>query len=417
MKGTPSLAVVVLCSLFLLGCTGGRSGFESGWAGVITSEDTLYIASRDGRVFAVPVGGRVPLWTFPPAGRNCVNSFEGETLGAIYSTPALSYRTPEPVDDVEVPAPEPGVVEEAPALIPVPVADRLYVAAFFQEKGGEQGKLYALDAATGCLEWEFDGIEGPIVAGVTVVEDLNDQIVILVGTSDGTLYALDDIGSQVEERWRYTTQGKIWSTPTVSGDTVYVASFDHHVYAIALRDGRDKWPVPFEAKGAIISSPLVAEGKVFVGSFDRKLYALDASNGFEAWVSPFEADAWFWSSPITDGKWIYVASLEGKVYALDPGGGRLQWTFPEEGRIAPVYSSPVLVDDKLAVTSEDGKLYVLSPENGREDQRSSGQVVGGKVRAPLAAQEGSVFLHVLDQTVRGYNLTSGGSSWEFSTEK
>ena len=132
MKGTSSLALVVLCSLFLLGCTKGGASFESGWAGVVTSEDTLYIASRDGRVFAIPVGGRIPLWTFPPSDRNCLNSVEEETLGAIYSTPALSYTTPDPVDDVAAPASEPGDVKDAPAS----VADRLYVAAFSEKNGG-----------------------------------------------------------------------------------------------------------------------------------------------------------------------------------------------------------------------------------------------------------------------------------------
>jgi outer membrane protein assembly factor BamB len=62
------------------------------------------------------------------------------------------------------------------------------------------------------------------------------------------------------------------------------------------------------------SSPAVAGGTVYVGSFDDHLYAIDAETGQEQWR--FETDEWVRSSPAVAGGTVYVGSFDGHLYAL-----------------------------------------------------------------------------------------------------
>ena len=86
------------------------------------------------------------------------------------------------------------------------------------------GKVFALDAATGTEEWATDlGVKitaAPTVAGRTV----------LVGTHGGAVFGLD--GSTGAVLWDFKTGGKITGSPIVAGDTMYIASHDGKLYAV-----------------------------------------------------------------------------------------------------------------------------------------------------------------------------------------
>ena len=63
--------------------------------------------------------------------------------------------------------------------------------------------------------------------------------------------------------WTFKTHGGISSSPTVSGDTVFIASNDHHVYALDLRTGRPRWT--FAADDEVMTAPLVFRHTVIIG--------------------------------------------------------------------------------------------------------------------------------------------------------
>jgi eukaryotic-like serine/threonine-protein kinase len=87
-----------------------------------------------------------------------------------------------------------------------------------------QGKVVALDAATGTERWRADvGVEitaAPTVAGGTV----------LIGTKSGAVFGLDaHTGAAL---WDFKTDGRITGSPVVAGDTMYVVSHDGTLYAV-----------------------------------------------------------------------------------------------------------------------------------------------------------------------------------------
>ena len=361
MKATPSLVLVVFCSLLLVGCGTERFNATSGWAGPVLSEGQVYLGSRDGRVLALDLHtGSQQRYSFPPETE--------DGLEGIYGTPLLA-------------------------------GGQLFV-------GGYDGRLYALDPADLTIQWQYPSEANPpvgrIVGGPTVPKEPEELMVagevVIFGSSDGYVRALQRSTGALA--WQFQTGDMVWSTPTVEGEIVYVSSLDHHVYALTLLDGSLRWPVPFEADGAIVTSPLVVGRRVFVGSFDRNFYALDASSGRELWR--FEGDAWFWSSPITDGNMVYAASMSGKLYALNLETGLEQWEFDLE---SPILSTPVLVEDRIIVTSDAGLIYTLSAATGKADVAPFS--VDAEVRAPLAVRDGTVYVSDMDRRVRAVRVIGG----------
>ncbi|MSQ22807.1 MAG: hypothetical protein EXR53_05845 [Dehalococcoidia bacterium] len=271
--------------------------------------------------------------------------------------------------------------------------------------GDYQGKLYALDAAGLTKRWQYPADErkiGQIVGGPTVAGNL-----VIFGSSDKKVRAL--LRNNGAQEWEFATEGMVWSAPIVVSDTVYVASLGHHVYALSLADGKPKWPKPFEAGGAVVASPLVADGKVFFGSFDRVFYAVNAATGKEVWRFG-EGKAWYWSTPVTDGKRVYPVATDGKVYALDINSGAKRWEF-DLGK--STISAPVLVGNNMVVTSDAGLIYILSAETGAQ---VSSFDVAAQVRAPLIARDGVVYINAMNHRVWALRVSGRQEKvWEIST--
>ena len=78
--------------------------------------------------------------------------------------------------------------------------------------------------------------------------------------------------------WQFATKDTIESAPAIVGDTVFVASMDEHVYAVALADGKEKWRFKPEKSAPFKASPGVHGGAVYVGDTEGIFYCLDAVN-------------------------------------------------------------------------------------------------------------------------------------------
>ncbi|MBA7677276.1 putative protein YxaL [subsurface metagenome] len=102
---------------------------------------------------------------------------------------------------------------------PVVTDDTLYI--------GSDNKLVAIDLQSHQKRWEFE-TEGqqymvrssPALVGTT----------IYVGSEDGRLYAVD--AATGEKLWDVLTGGRITSSPAVANGTVYIGSHDGNLYAI-----------------------------------------------------------------------------------------------------------------------------------------------------------------------------------------
>ena len=81
--------------------------------------------------------------------------------------------------------------------------------------------------------------------------------------------------------WRYQTGSRVESSPTVSGGTVYVGSYDRYLYAVNATSGALRWR--YLTGSGVSSSPTVSGGTVYVGSWDNNLNAVNATSGALRW--------------------------------------------------------------------------------------------------------------------------------------
>ena len=172
----------------------------------------------------------------------------------------------------------------------------------------------------------------------------------IIGNGDGKVYAIDlDDGTQA---WAFSTTDRVWATPVVVEDTVYIASLDHILYALDVTTGAERWKL--QLGGAVAATPVLVDGALWVGDFTSKLYQIDLATQQIAWT--FEASDWIWATPIADGAILYFVDVGGRVYALNTETHEMVW------------NAPTVIDDVLhgrpALNADGSLLFVAGYEKG-----------------------------------------------------
>lgn len=363
-----------LVILFSIGCMGGDRFTPNGWSGLTLDEGVLYVSAGDGKLKALDSQNGSVIWSFPDADSGL------PSLGQFYGPPEVA-------------------------------GENLYVASYETDgkrcggsgKSGTSpcGRVYRLEiknkdgSAWVRRSWIFPRLDLPAV-GSFVGKPVLAGDSIVVGSSDGNVYA---VGAETGDRlWEFTTNAKVWSTPTIVDGSVFFGSMDHTLYAVSLETGNLLWS--FEAQGAITSRPLVVNGKVYFGSFDHHVYALDAQSGILVWK--FIVDQWIWADPVTDGQALFVGALSGSVYALDLDSGRSKWLAPGS-TVGSIVAAPVLVEDYVVVVTDEGFLSAFRTDDGGKEWGAS---LESPVRASPVVSGEILFLIYEDGLVGPINVAN-----------
>ena len=239
-------------------------------------------------------------------------------------------------------------------------------------------------------------------------------------------------------KWKFHTNGKVFSSPAVAGGMAFIGSTDHFLYAVDLATGSEKWK--FETGSRVTSSPAIAGGTVFFGSMDANLYAVDAATGklrwkyatagehrytathmhgampaAEAMPDPFD---FYLSSPAISGGTVYFGSGDGNVYALDAATGALKWKF-QTGDV--VHSSPAIDSGTVFAGSWDSYLYALDAATGKEkwrfktgeDPKIHNQV---GIQSSPAVVNGVVYFGCRDSNLYAVDEKTGEKKWAYSNK-
>ncbi|MCP4569949.1 MAG: PQQ-binding-like beta-propeller repeat protein [FCB group bacterium] len=175
------------------------------------------------------------------------------------------------------------------------------------------------------------------------------------GETDSSLYALNPNGTL---KWKYTTLGGLFSSPTIAEDgTIYIGSFDRSLYAIedSVTYGRLKWKTDLGFH--LLASPTIgSDGSIYMGSPDFNFYILDP-DGTIRWN--YSAGWCIISSPaLINDNTVYIGSKDHNLYAFDVAAETPLWASP-----TGTFYDGHLVDASPAV-GPDGTIYVGTDQKG-----------------------------------------------------
>ncbi|HEB67550.1 MAG TPA: hypothetical protein ENI93_06350, partial [Gammaproteobacteria bacterium] len=221
--------------------------------------------------------------------------------------------------------------------------------------------------------------------------------VVYFGASPNTLYAIDSSGwSAVFSDhliWSQTFAADVSTLPVVlSSGVVVVGTADGVVHALD-GSGTELWS--FAAMGAIRGSAAAgADDTIYVGSDDGRLYAL-RPDGTLAWS--FTVGAVISTSPVIGGDGtVYVAAEDGFLYAVD-ATGVMRWSFQTGGAIR---ANPLIgSDNALYFGSDDGYVYAVQPDGSQAWRASTGVPVGDS--SPYIDDKGVLYVGVSDNRLLG----------------
>ncbi|MGH8184526.1 MAG: outer membrane protein assembly factor BamB [Rhodanobacteraceae bacterium] len=242
------------------------------------------------------------------------------------------------------------------------------------------GKLEALDAATGKEIWEQstrvgDGIwpfkhkkPGPdarYAGGPTVSGSL-----LVVGTLDGHVYGYD--ATTGKRLWSASVDDEVISPPAIDAGTVYARTNSGAVYAFDANTGERKW-VNDQASVPLLSlrgnGPLLAvHGVVIFGSDDGNVVSVRGDTGATQWHLPItkglgrtdiqklnDAD----DTLQLDGSTLYATAYHGELVAIDAAQGQLAWDRPFSS-----YVGVGVADNELIGVDSNSVVWAFSKDGG-----------------------------------------------------
>jgi outer membrane protein assembly factor BamB len=228
--------------------------------------------------------------------------------------------------------------------------------------GGYDNVLYSLDPGTGKENWAFRGARNRYI-GNPLVNDAG----IFAPSADENIYALDFKGNQL---WSFRTQGAQWAQPASDPacDCIYIASMDHHLYAINAANGAQEWKTD-DLGGAMVGTPAYGlEGTLYIGTFNDEMLAISAADGKVLWRVP--TGGWVWGGPALKDGMLYFGDLSGVFYALDATNGKTVWKLDPDTSVGqgvqktkpdgPIVQTPLLAEESIYFTTRVGSIFGVS---------------------------------------------------------
>lgn len=181
----------------------------------------------------------------------------------------------------------------------------LFIGAEFISNSMSYGKIYTLDAMTGQRLKEY--LTGKPIMSAPAYRDGT----VYVTCQDGKIYAINAATNSL--KWSFNTGSSFGSgSPSVKGDRIYAAT-NSYLFCLDRNTGAELWRAPF---GSSSSSPAIAGNKVYITN-GMEVRCFDAGYGDYLWgYSGMESTG----VAVSDGK-VYITGgmMSSKLYCTDAG--------------------------------------------------------------------------------------------------
>src|SRR5215211_996544 len=296
---------------------------------------------------------------------------------------------------------------------------RLYLAQ-------QRGRFYAVHHRTGKIVWErrFNhcSASSPTIAYRVVYHAWMQPLPCAryPRNQRGLLVAMAARTGRII--WRFHA-GPFETSPLVIGRTLYVGSWDHHLYAINIATGKPRWS--FAADGEVNSSAAYSSGKIYFGTDGGSVYALDARTGRQRWrasaLSRFGRREYFYATPTIAYGRVFIGNADGTLYAFGASSGRLLWA---QRAGTYIYTAAAVWRRRVYVGTYDGYFMAFNAATGDRLWRFSASaavhgapsVIDGIVYFAACPACGSVASRYAKQGARGtyaLDAESGKLVWHW----
>lgn len=218
--------------------------------------------------------------------------------------------------------------------------------------GSSNSHCYALNADTGAVLWD-ETTGGSITTSPTITGSL-----VVFASSDNSVYSLN-----------IHTGKKAWSLafdfdPSVAslvynGANLFVSAGDT-IYEIDPNNGAHRSEIKLPIN--VITAPTVSTDSIYVATQSNTLYALTLA-GQKRWSVTL--DGAVTAPPLLAGNLLLVATQSGVVSGYDAGSSKLVWRYvmqasatdsQPKATVANVFAAPIVADGTLYIVSDDGSL-------------------------------------------------------------
>ncbi len=276
-------------------------------------------------------------------------------------------------------------------------------------------------------------------------------------------------------KWTFSTQGPVKSSPVVVGDTLFIGSDDHHIYAINKNSGDEIWS--FDTRGKVSGSATVKDGIVYIASESGNLFALEAKTGKVKWQAPTRSKTagtapvienriiigagarggsvslGMMASPMmiydvqtgkhiasgssgpqgyaaiaTDGENLYAGTSASNYAAFSLEDGKAAWIYRSGHQRRQFMSMTVKGDYVYIPVTIGGYVVKVAKDTGREVwinaanphnlryQMNQGGKFGHEIFTDLALDASSVYAGFNDGQFISFNQETGKKNWSFNAE-
>lgn len=218
--------------------------------------------------------------------------------------------------------------------------------------------------------------------------------------------AKEALPDKLEVLWKIKFDDAVEGTAAIVKDTVYVGSYDQHLYALDLQDGKIKWK--YKA-GAFKAPPSVYEGAVYVGDEEGMFHCVDAATGKKRWN--FETGGEITGGANFAGDRVLFGSHDSTLYCLDRKEGKLLWKVKTEG---PVNGSALVVGKLTFVAGCDSMLHIIEWETGKDIFQIDLQ---GQAAATAAVAGDQLYVGTMTNFVQSVDLTKKALAWSYESKR
>lgn len=208
---------------------------------------------------------------------------------------------------------------------------------------GAGKELYALDAVTGKVRWEFSA-QDFITSSAAVA---NGRVFV---SDFSYFYAIDQYTGALI--WSYPAYSAVYFSSVATGDMVLISS-GQSLIALDAGDGAKRWEKNVPGTSLI---PAGAQGDIVFVKTTNELFALDRTSGRELWSF---RDVNYVSLPALTQQYVFVINGMGAsaaVEAIDIATGASIWSQPVP-RLAT--TAPVIAGRAIYVRTTDGRVIEL----------------------------------------------------------